>query len=136
MVALMLKREDSPIIFWAIVVVMGGAGGILFIGYFIPNLVMSRQFSLRIYSDRIVCESPHRSLAPAFDLPLSEIQFLEHDARGDAESWTIVTHDQKRHFITHNYGNPVKRIVKILMAAEPPLKVVKLTVWKSPWAKK
>ena len=102
----------------------------------IPNLRSGGQFTLRIYTSRIVSESPVPWLAKSFDLLLSEIDQLEHDTRGDNNCWTIVARDGSRYEVTEQYRLPVNRVIRILQATEPPLRVVNLTQWESPWSKR
>ena len=75
-------------------------------------------------------------LAKSFDLLLSEIDHLEHDTRGDNDRWTIVARNGSRYEVTEQYRLPVKRVMRILQATEPPLRIVELTQWESPWSKR
>ena len=121
---------------WVAIGIIGGGLLLLLFGLALPNLRGSGNFILRIYASRIVCESPVPSLAPSFDLVLTDIDHIEHDTRGDSSHWIIVVRDGSRFKITEEYSLPLKKVIHILMATDPPLKVVELTQWKTPWSRK
>lgn len=127
---------EIGVLCWCSLGFLSALGLLLLFSVALPNLRARGDYTLRIYTSRIVSESPVPSLAPTFDMPLSEIDHLEHDTRGDTDAWTLVARDGNRYEINHNYRLPVRRVVRILQAAKPPLEVVNLTVWESPWAKR
>ena len=89
---------------------------------------MDGHYRLSVFSDRIECESPHPSFGPSYRIEFREIQFIEHDTRGEGTNmWTVVTQTGDRILISHNYGNPVSRIVGLIQSARPELEVRNVT---------
>ena len=131
-----LLFDEISVVGWCGIAGFGALSLLLLFAVAIPNLRSGGQFTLRIYTSRIVSESPVPLLAKSFDLLLSEIDHLEHDTRGDNDRWTIVARNGSRYEVTEQYRLPVKRVMRILQATEPPLRIVELTQWESPWSKR
>ena len=117
-------HRDSPVFFWACQVICGVIFCFFVVGYAVPNLRLHGHYRLCVFPDRIECESPHPSFGPSYRIEFREIQFIEHDTRGEGTNiWTIVTQTGDRIFLSHNYGNPVSRIVGLIQSARPELEV-------------
>ena len=124
-------HRDSPAFFWAFQVICGSILCFFVVAYAVPNLRMHGHYRLCVFPDRVECESPHPSFGPSYRIEFREIQFIEHDNSGDGiGNFTVVTNAGDKILISHNYGNPVSRIIRLIQAARPNLEVRQLT-WQS-----
>jgi hypothetical protein len=125
------RVESSPVnsIFDGVALVFVIVGCVAFIfGYAIPNIRLNTYFSVRIFEDRIECESPHPNFGPSFALKLEEISHFECDNDGD---WVIVSVSGEVFGVTPNYGNPQPQVLNTLHSLRPDLEtkhVKKLSV--------
>ena len=124
-------HRDSPVFFWVWQVIGGSILCFFVVAYAIPNLRMHGHYTLSVFPDRIECESPHPSFGPSYRIEFREIQFIEHDTRGEGtDNWAVVTNAGDRIPLTPNYGNPVSRIIRLIQTAQPNLEVREPT-WQS-----
>jgi hypothetical protein len=118
--------QRDPWFPWIWMVMVCGIGGFLIFGVGVRTFRMDKQFVLRVFEDRIECESPHHSSGPSFRVAFADLQSLDKDTREDTR-WAIVTGAGEAFELTINYDNPVDRIVACIRAARPDLEILEIT---------
>jgi len=93
-------------------------------GYAVPNLSLRRRFEFTLFEDRIECRSPARAYCEPFSIALADLIALEEETGHEgANSWYLITRDDRRLLIPPHYGNPVRKIVAELRELRPGLEV-------------
>jgi hypothetical protein len=108
-------------IVWHLVVV--GFGLLVILGYVLPNMRMDREFRFVVTSERIECTSPANRFGESYVVLIRDITAVEKKSRGEEGSydWYLHTSDGRCLNLTPNYGNPIRRIVKVLRRLRPDL---------------
>src|SRR6185295_10540891 len=75
-------RQIDPVFFWTFLAICGTILCLVIVAYVIPNFLMDRRFTIRVFDDHIECDSPHASFGPSYNIAFADIQFLEYEPHG------------------------------------------------------
>jgi hypothetical protein len=116
-------RKQAPVAYILLNTLALIVGLSLGLAYALPNIVMDREFRFVLYEDRMECKFPAKWFGESYSVPIGEIARLERYPDQERDDWALVTCDNRRIKITHNYENPVEDIVKILRTIRPELPI-------------
>lgn len=95
------------------------------VGYIIPNIKMNKEFSISITGEEIECKVPSKAFGQSFHLRIKDIDTIIKDTTPDDEhNWYLMTVQKEKINITKNYRNPVRKIIEILQAQNPGIKMI------------
>jgi hypothetical protein len=122
-----IAKPTPPTNFYKLFMGVNGAIFLLsLVGYIIPNIIMNKEFSVSITREEIDCKVPSKVYGQSFHLKIKDIDTIIKDTTPESNpNYHIMTVQKEKISITANYENPVRKIIEILQAQNPGIRIIK-----------